>query len=161
MGPAHLRVLSILLAALFVLSVTPLAVGHPPKGDHTSLTWANDEIWELLAPRETTNANENAHQPFYLIPHLDPDHGAHFGGFDQVVDPPPGNKGRYNANWHVFVLNNATADLNDDGTVECDPAAGVMDECLTSVAKIEQALDQGLAERFDTGFAFICPVRPH
>lgn len=114
---------------------------------------------------------------------------AFFGAHDHVFPVPPKNKGTFNANWHVKVVIpgpegtvGTNVLVNEDLTIRNafiethdmlgDPLPETADVVyavkydgdtsftdLTSFAKVQKALDQGLVSLIRSPEIFVCPVR--
>lgn len=179
------------------------AASHSPNaasrshGAFIRPAWGNDHLWEFISPKPFINpagklvfgspSNDASHKPFYVIGDPAGDDGAQavafFGPHDHVFAVPPGNKGTFNANWHInevtpadgvdpsdvaYVEREQVYDADQDGNplpdmVKLVYAADIDDdgdlEDLTSLTKVEMAIAAGLVEIIPTPEVFICPVR--
>lgn len=154
-------------------------------------TWGNDVLWDLMSPKlfgtDITNpagqvvfgspSDEASHEPFYIIGPDAGNDGAQstefgLGPHDHTVSVPPGNRGTFNANWHIHVVFPAEGgDVASSGSfptaagrVELAHAADVDGdsdlEDLTSSEKVQEAETRGHVNVVPTATVFVCPVRP-
>ena len=116
LNPSLLRITALVTMAILLLTTLPVTLAHDlgPAGVPVELTWADDEVWEfLVVGRFPIPSNHQSHEPLYAIAPVaggshspqapagaDPGVGAH----DHVIDPPDKTHGRFNANWHVYLV---------------------------------------------------------
>lgn len=121
-------------------------------------TWANDEVFEMLAPNPNfpSNSADPAHRPLWVVapqddPHS-PQHPGHAGEgpHDHVVPVSPGT---FSAEWHVH-------NVYKPNTTEF-AKTGVDDRPLTSADAVKEAEEEGVVTVVETPVVFTCPVRPH
>jgi hypothetical protein len=161
-------------ATLVLLPCGVLGQGHQPE---TERVWGNDVEWLMLSTKEPVPSNTRSFSDLYIIAPVDPNnpqslgHGTDIGAHDHVI-PVPGS-GDFRAPWKVEIVlpgPNAIPGVNVLFRMEstahgpapllyaADLDGDGIPENLTSDAKVDLAVELGLASTVDTGVRFVCPV---
>lgn len=172
------KLLSVLVAGAFALTSgacdeqptqlnqqeTPEVSAHQSDAPHPIAgvrTWVdNSDMWEFLVPQPLSPANENSTAPLWVIKPVDDPDSPHstlfFGPHDHVVPGQAQNGGEFSAMWHVHLVTDEEGDLVNSADIDDDGSK----ELLTSHARVQTAVDEGLVTSFPLeGVFFPCPVR--
>lgn len=144
---------------------------NSPNQKLIELVWGDGQVWELTFPHDIlihgeynsspliSPSNDHAQQPLYTVAPIDPANpggkSVNIGDHDHVIQLPPGNKGNFSGNWHVYFVIDPT-ELPLEPPFTDDFAGG-----FTSVEDIQNALNSGDAILIDPEVVFFATARPH
>jgi hypothetical protein len=183
-GKYSIRSIAIPTVALFLI-VLMLGGIHANANMSSSpwaaeVMWGNGTLWQMMAP--PGQGSNNPAEPLYIVapqtstPQAPADNN-HLPGVahDHVISVPPGNRGTYNANWHVYVVLCTSAAItagtcmpdwetfpgpNGPGTGPTLPLAqSIYGQSITSDSVILSGLSSGAVVLHDAGINFVCVVQ--
>jgi hypothetical protein len=169
-----------LLAILLMLGTVHANANMSSSPWAAEVMWGNGTLWQMMAP--PGYGSNNPAEPLYIVapqtstPQAPADNN-HLPGVahDHVISVPPGNRGAYNANWHVYVVLCTPAAIiagtcvpdwetfpgpGGPGTGPTLPLAqSVNGQSITSDSVILSGIGSGEVVLHDTGINFVCVVQ--
>lgn len=169
-----------LLAILLMLGAVHASANMSSSPWAAEGMWGNGTLWQMMAPPGSGSAIPA--EPLYIVapqtstPQAPADNN-HLPGVahDHVISVPLGNRGAYNANWHVYVVLCTPAAIiagacvpdfetfpgpNGPGTGPSLPLAQTINgEMITADSVILSGLSSDVVVLHDTGINFVCVVQ--